>query len=197
MLRTYSIFSLVLRRVNVKATMVELCPGISTASTLSSEPEACGVARFRNEAISTTTTTAAIAIRTIFAGGRFFFAVPYSSPILMVGPAGTAGGAASGAGGCGGGTGVWSGIGFWAILRLRRTGCDPRFRADKGSRLKPQNTLRKRLSTQRKATARSADLQAVPQDHHACFMAFLNACTGSVLSTSFVVSQARRACRTP
>src|ERR1700704_5076484 len=104
MLRTYSIFSLVLCKVNVKATMVELCPGISTATTLSSEPEACGLARFRNEAINTTTNTAPTAIRTIFAGGRFFFAVPYSSPMWMVGPAGTVGDA----GGCGagGGTGV-------------------------------------------------------------------------------------------
>ena len=44
------------------------------------------MARFRKEAISTTTSTTPIAIRTILAGGRFFFAVPYSSPMLMVGP---------------------------------------------------------------------------------------------------------------
>src|SRR5580658_6579529 len=85
--------------------MVEFWSGISTATTLSSDPEACGLARFTNEAIATTTSTAATAIRTIFAGGRFFLAVPNSSPILMVGPAGVAGD-------LGGGTGVGSGIGF-------------------------------------------------------------------------------------
>src|SRR5271165_5732451 len=92
--------------------MVEVCPGISTAATLSSEPEACGLARFRKEAISTTTSTAPIAISTILAGGRFFLAVPYSSPMLMVGPAGTTGGV-------GGGTGVGSGIALSSPLILR------------------------------------------------------------------------------
>src|ERR1035437_9393829 len=94
--------------VKVNATMVESCPGISTAVTVSSEPEACGLARFTNEAIRTTTNTAPMVISTILAGGRFFFAVPYSSPMLMVGPAGTAGGA-GGLGG-GGGAAVSSGI---------------------------------------------------------------------------------------
>ncbi len=89
--------------VKVNATMVEPCPGISTATTLSSEPEACGLARFTNDAISTTTSTAPMAISTSLAGGRFFFAVPYSSPILIVGPAGAAGAAG---GFEGGGTGV-------------------------------------------------------------------------------------------
>src|SRR5258708_3667503 len=96
--------------VKVKATMVEPWPGISTAATLSREPEACGLARFTKEAMSTTTATAAMAIRRILAGGRFFFAVPYSSPMLMVGPAGAAGGGA-GAGGPGGEAGVSSGMG--------------------------------------------------------------------------------------
>jgi len=32
---------------------------------------------------------------------------------------------------------------------------------------------------------------------HSCFMAFANGCTGSVLRTSSLVSQARRACSTP
>src|SRR5579864_3807868 len=82
---------------------------MSTATTLSREPEACGVGRFRKEAMATTTSTAPMAIRTILAGGRFFFAVPYSSPMLIVGPLG-AGGAAWGEGGFGGGVG--SGIGF-------------------------------------------------------------------------------------
>src|SRR5579864_2410252 len=84
---------------------------MSTATTLSREPEACGVGRFRKEAMATTTITAPMAIRTILAGGRFFFAVPYSSPMLMVGPLGTDGVAAWGAGGFGGGAGVGSGIG--------------------------------------------------------------------------------------
>src|ERR1039457_7305107 len=92
--------------VKVRATMVEPWPVISTAFTLSREPPACGVGRFRKEAIITTTTTAPMAISTILAGGRFFFAVPYSSPMLIVGPAGTAGGA----GGVGGGAGGRAGI---------------------------------------------------------------------------------------
>src|SRR5579863_3744428 len=89
--------------------MVEPWPVISTAATLSSDPPACGLARFRNDAIRITTAIAATQIRTIFAGGRFFLAVPYSSPMLIVGPAGGAGGAGDGGVG-GGGTGVWSGI---------------------------------------------------------------------------------------
>src|ERR1039457_3210810 len=97
--------------VKVRATMVERWPVISTAFTLSREPPACGVGRFRKEAIITTTTTAPMAISTILAGGRFFFAVPYSSPMLIVGPAGTAGGA----GGLGGGAGGWAGIGLFVL----------------------------------------------------------------------------------
>src|SRR5580698_742945 len=79
--------------------MLEFWSGISTAATLSSVPEACGLARFRKDAMATTTKTAATAIRTILAGGRFFLAVPNSSPMRIVGPAGPAGwtGAASGA----------------------------------------------------------------------------------------------------
>src|ERR1022692_5207732 len=103
--------------VKVRATMVEPWPVISTAFTLSREPPACGVGRFRKEARITTTTTAPMAISTILAGGRFFFAVPYSSPMLIVGPAGKAGGA----GGLGGGAGGRAGPGFFLmpLLRLR------------------------------------------------------------------------------
>src|SRR5215469_13615120 len=92
------------------------------ATTLSRVPEACGLARFRNEAMSTTTTTAPTAIRTIFTGGRFFLAVPNSSPMLMVGPVGSVGVAGTG-GVSGGGAGDWSGIGFvfrHFTLALRR-----------------------------------------------------------------------------
>src|SRR5579863_5186838 len=76
--------------------MVEPWPVISTAATLSSDPPACGLARFRNDAIRITTAIAATQIRTIFAGGRFFLAVPYSSPMLIVGPAGGFGGGGAG-----------------------------------------------------------------------------------------------------
>src|SRR5579863_4366836 len=76
------------------------------ATTLSSDPAACGLARFRNDAIRTTTSTAATAIRTILTGGRFFFAVPNSSPIRIVGPAGTAGVVIGFGGGAGGGSAI-------------------------------------------------------------------------------------------
>jgi hypothetical protein len=89
------------------------------------------LARFTKEAISTTIKTAPIAIRTILAGGRFFVAVPYSSPMLIVGPTATAGGA----GGFGGGAGVGSGIevsrnadstsdGRWGVIALAESDMD-------------------------------------------------------------------------
>src|ERR1700756_2328146 len=78
--------------VNVSATMVEFCPGISTATTLSSVPEACGLARFRNDTKATTIPSTMMAMTRIFPEGRFFLAVPNSSPMLMVGPEGAAGG---------------------------------------------------------------------------------------------------------
>src|SRR5579859_5471863 len=82
---------------------------MSTATTLSSDPAPWGLARLMNDAITIMMATAMTAGMTILAGGRFFFAVPYSSPMLIVGPAATAGGA-GGIGG--GGTGVSSGIGL-------------------------------------------------------------------------------------
>src|SRR5207248_4800913 len=116
--------------------MVEVWPGISMATTLSRDPDACGLARFRKDAIKTTTNTAPTAMSTILAGGRFFFAVPYSSPMLIVGPAGAAGVVAGcGVAGEAGGTGVWSGIGVcraspdftpaqhWDANRIDRTIC--------------------------------------------------------------------------
>src|SRR5437899_13066905 len=69
--------------------MVDPCPGISMAVALSSEPAPWGVARFKNDAIATTTSTPAIAMSTIFAGGRLRLAVPNSSAMLIVGPDGT------------------------------------------------------------------------------------------------------------
>src|ERR1700745_87739 len=78
--------------VKVSATMVEFCPGISTATTLSSVPEACGLARFRNDTKATTIPSTMMAMTRIFPEGRFFLAVPNSSPMLMVGPEGAAGG---------------------------------------------------------------------------------------------------------
>jgi len=95
-----------LLRATVKATMVEPWPGISTATTLSRDPPACGFARFTNEAMATTTRTTPIAISSILRGGRFRFAVPNSSPMLIVGPAGGLGGAGIAAFGGGGGAGV-------------------------------------------------------------------------------------------
>jgi hypothetical protein len=77
--------------VKVRATIVEFWSGISTATTLSSVPEACGLARFRNDASATTIPTSTIAMTTILLGGRFFLAVPNSSPIWMVGPVGVGG----------------------------------------------------------------------------------------------------------
>src|SRR5437870_7709504 len=79
--------------------MVSACAGISMATTLSREPAPWGVARFKNDAIATTTSTPAMAMSTIFAGGRLRLAVPNSSAMLMVGPDGTSGAAALGAGG--------------------------------------------------------------------------------------------------
>src|SRR5713226_5930303 len=77
--------------VKVSATMVEFCPGISTATTLSSVPEACGLARFRNDTKATIMPSTMMAMTRILPEGRLFFAVPNSSPMLMVGP-GAAGG---------------------------------------------------------------------------------------------------------
>src|SRR4051812_17874936 len=78
--------------VKVSAAIVEFCPGMSTATTLSSVPEACGLARFRKEAKATTMPSTTMAMTRILPEGRFFLAVPYSSPMLMVGPDGAAGG---------------------------------------------------------------------------------------------------------
>src|SRR5205807_10084489 len=78
--------------------MADVCPGMSMAATLSREPAPCGVARFTKDAIATTTRTPAMAMSTIFAGGRLRLAVPNSSAMLMVGPDGAGGGAALGAG---------------------------------------------------------------------------------------------------
>src|SRR3954447_2974905 len=78
--------------VKVSAAMVEFCPGMSTAATLSRVPEACGLARFRKEAKATTMPSTTMAMTRILPDGRFFLAVPYSSPMLMVGPDGVAGG---------------------------------------------------------------------------------------------------------
>src|SRR5438309_11998171 len=112
--------------VNVRAVMVAFCPGISTAATLSREPEACGLARFRKDPTITMMTTPATASSRIFAGGRFFFAVPYSSPMLMVGPVD-----ATGVPGFGAGAGGWSGIG----LSIRRFYACARRDATRGVRL--------------------------------------------------------------
>src|SRR6266576_275155 len=78
--------------VKVSATMVEFCPGISTAMTLSSVPEACGLARFRNDTKATTMPSTMMATTRILPEGRLFLAVPNSSPMLMVGPEGATGG---------------------------------------------------------------------------------------------------------
>src|ERR1700736_1783171 len=90
--------SAVFRSVKVSATRVALCPGMSTAATWSREPEAWGRARWRNDTMPTTKSTAAMARSTIFAGGRFRFAVPNSSAMLIVGPDGTLGGGVLGPG---------------------------------------------------------------------------------------------------
>src|SRR5215471_11576189 len=81
--------------------MVELCPGISTAATLSSVPAACGLARLKNDTNATTMPSTTIAMTRILPEGRFFLAVPNSSPMLMVGPPGVFGG--SGTAGVAGG----------------------------------------------------------------------------------------------
>ena len=84
--------------VKVSATMVESCPGISTAATLSSEPEACGLARFRNEAMNTTTTTSAdgdqddLSRRQILLGCAVLFADLIVGPGDVVGGGGVVGG---------------------------------------------------------------------------------------------------------
>src|SRR4051795_6403098 len=88
--------------VKVSAAMVEFCPGMSTAATLSRVPEACGLARFRKEAKATTMPSTTMAMTRILPEGRFFLAVPYSSPMLMVGPDGWADGVAGGWGAAGG-----------------------------------------------------------------------------------------------
>src|SRR5215471_5679686 len=81
--------------------MVELCPGISTAATLSSVPAACGLARLKNDTNATTMPSTMMAMTRILPEGRFFFAVPNSSPMLIVGPDGGFG-AGVGTGGVGG-----------------------------------------------------------------------------------------------
>src|SRR5579859_4429046 len=94
---------------------------MSTATTLSSDPAPWGLARLMNDAITIMMATAMTAGMTILAGGRFFFAVPYSSPMLIVGPEGGAG-----TGGGGGGADGCSGMvkPYPAILRHERRGCD-------------------------------------------------------------------------
>src|ERR1700730_6387575 len=119
MLRIQIALSPLLRIVKVRATRVAFWPGISTAAMLSSEPEPCGLARWKNEIPATTTSTPRRVIKTVAAGGRLRLAVPNSSAMLMVGPDGIFWGGVlaaeageSALGTTTGGLGVSSGMGF-------------------------------------------------------------------------------------
>src|ERR1700730_8019 len=91
---TQSDFLPELRRVKVRATKAAFWPGIAAAVTLSSDPEPCGAARWKNAAMPAMMSTPAVASSRTLTGGRLRLAVPNSSPMLMVGPrwgAGTVG----------------------------------------------------------------------------------------------------------
>src|SRR5258708_31089330 len=85
MVRIQIALSAALRIVKVRATRVAFWPGISTAAMLSSEPEPCGLARWRDEIPATATSTPSRVIKTVAAGGRLRLAVPNSSAMLVGG----------------------------------------------------------------------------------------------------------------
>src|SRR5271163_2920101 len=108
---TQSDFLPELCKVKVRATSDAFCPGSSTAVTASSDPAPCGLARWKNDTMTTMMSIPTVVSNSGLTGGRLRLAVPNSSAILIVGPrcgllAATSAAEPGGGGGGGEGPGV-------------------------------------------------------------------------------------------